>query len=445
MQNRRYGLHPAGWLAAVIIAAALGAGPFARCARAQAELVDRVLAVVEDDAVFQSDVDQGVKQLLMERGSAAAASDRSSLEKDVLDELIKTKLVIAKANRLGISVPFSDVEKAVDQAIDDNKKALGGEQAFNRQLKAEGLTLESLKTIYREQIHNRMLVERVLAREIDRSSVVVSDDDLRKAFEEKKSGFPERPVVVHLATIFVGLDSSQRASAKAKALADSLRARLLAGEDFATLAKRYSEDPSAEAGGNLGKLRLSDLGNRAFADAAAKLTVGEISEPVLTPFGYHLIQVMSADTTSGEVELRHILVRVKANDEDIQKVYEQAQDIHNRLAEGAPFDSMAVHYSTDAASAASGGDLGWLRLADLPDFFRDVLGGMKPGDVSPVLREPSGFRIVKLLERENARPYTFEEVRKDLTNLVQQEKLEAMYESYLEKLKGEFYVEVRSR
>ncbi len=446
MRKRKMLFHPARSVAAVFIAAGLTAGSPAPSATGQGEIVDRVLAVVEDEAVFQSDVDQGVKQVLLQRGTTeVSTADRLGLEKEVLDELIKTKLVLAKANRLGISVPFSDVEKAVDRAIEENKKTLGGEQAFSRQLDAEGLSLESLKRLYREQIHNRMLVERVLASEIDRSSVGVSDDELRKGFEERKSGLPERPVVVHLATIFVGLESSQRATAKTKALADSLRQKILAGEDFAALAKRYSEDPSAEAGGNLGKLKLSDLGNRAFADAAARLTIGEISEPVLTPFGYHVIQVTGADTTSGEVELRHILVRIKAEDQDVQAVYESAQDIHRRLTDGAAFDSTAVRYSTDAASAASGGDLGWLRLADLPEFFRDVLREMKPGDISPVLREPSGFRIVKLLEREDARPYAFEEVRKELTDLLQQEKLEAMYEDYLEKLKDEFFVDVRTR
>ena len=85
-----------------------------------------------------------------------------------------------------------------------------------------------------------------------------------------------------------------------------------------------------------------------------------------------------------------------------------------------------------------------MRQADLPEFFRDVLREMKTGDISPVLREPSGFRIVKLLEREDARPYTFEEVRKELGDLLQQEKIEAMYEDYLERLKDEFFVEVRT-
>jgi peptidyl-prolyl cis-trans isomerase SurA len=432
-------------LAACCLGLILATGGTAPGALAQGELVDRVIAVVEDDAIFQSDVDQGARQVLFQKGAAGVgAAERSAIEKQVLDELIKNKLVIAKANRLGISVSFAEVEKAVDRAIEENKKVMGSEQAFNRQLEAEGLTLDSLKKLYREQIHNRMLVERVIAREIDRSTVDVSEDELKRAYEEKKSGLSERPAVVHLATIFVGLESSAPAREKAKALIDEIHRRVLAGEDFASLARELSEDPSAEAGGNLGMLKLSDLGNRAFADAASKLAVGEVSEPVLTPFGYHVINVTAADSTKGEVEIRHILIRVKAEDRDIEEVYQAAQDIHRRLSEGAPFDSTAVRYSTDAASAGSGGDLGWLRESELPEFFRDVLRDMKPGEFSPVLREPSGFRIVKLLERDGARPYNFEEVREELARVLEQEKLETLYDDYLGKLRNEFYVEERT-
>jgi len=410
----------------------------------QGTVVDRVVAIVEDDAIFESDVDQGVKQVLLQRGAGAVSeSGKASVAKEVLDELIKNKLVLAKASKLGITVSFAEVEKAVDRAIEENKKVLGGEQAFTRQLAAEGLTVDSLRKLYREQIQNRMLVERVLAREIDRSSVAVTEEALRSAYEERKTSFPERPAVVHLATIVFGFESSEAARSKAKALIDSLRARIVAGEDFGTIAKAHSEDPSGNAGGSLGKLKLADLGNRAFADAAAKLAVGELSEPVLTPFGYHLIQVTAADTTTGEVDLRHILIRVKPEDRDMQEVFETAEDVRRRLIAGEPFDSMAVRYSTDASSAPAGGDLGWLRVSDLPEFFREVLKDLTSGDVSQVLREPSGFRIVKLLEREEARPYTFDEVRDELKQAMEEEALDKMYNSYLDKLRTEFYVEVR--
>ncbi len=428
------------------IAGCLIAGAAFGPVRAQSQHVDGVVAVVEDHAILQSDVDNAVAQYLLQTGASSATdAERANLAKEALKELINNKLVVAKADELGISVSFSEVENAVDRAIDENRKAIGGEEAFRRQLEAENLTIDSLKKLYREQIQNRMLVERVIAGQIDRSEILITDEELMATYEEKKSQLPARPAVVHLATIFIGLDSSAGAREAAKNVIDDLHRRVLAGEDFGELAKEFSEDPSAETGGKLGKLKLSDLSNRAFADAAAELEVGDVSEPVLTPYGFHIILVTGKDDLSGEVELSHILVRITAEERDIDDVFEVANGVHDRLVAGAPFDSMAVKYSTDTNTASKGGDLGWLKADDLPEFFQDVLLGMTPEEFSPVLREPSGFRIVKLLEREDARPYEFDEVRDELTQLIEQEKMASMYDVYLESLRSEFYVEVRDK
>lgn len=427
-----------------LVALCVIAGAFSSHVRAQNQLVDRVVAVVEDEVILQSDVDRAVAQYLLQTGTANPTEEqRKQIAEEALKELISNKLVVVKAAELGITVSFSEVESAVDRTLEENRKAMGGEEAFRRQLEAENLTIDSLKKLYREQIQNRMLVERVLAGQIDRSAIQITDEELMAAYQEKKSQLPSRPAVVHLATIFIGLDSSTSARVAARDVIDGIHRRILAGEDFAVLAKEYSEDPSAETGGKLGKLKLSDLSNRAFADAAAGLEVGDVSDPVLTPYGFHIIQVTGKDDVTDEVELSHILIRIKAGDEDVDDVFKAANDVHARLVAGAPFDSMAVRYSTDTNTASQGGDLGWLKAQDLPEFFQDVLRGMTDGEISPVLREPSGFRIVKLIEREQARPYEFEEVRNELRQLLEQEKMTSLYDVYLEGLKTEFYVEVR--
>jgi peptidyl-prolyl cis-trans isomerase SurA len=150
-----------------------------------------------------------------------------------------------------------------------------------------------------------------------------------------------------------------------------------------------------------------------------------------------------ADPANESVELSHILIRIKAGDEDVEEVFERATRVHDELVAGAPFDSTAMRYSDDKATASSGGDLGWLRIADLPDFFREVLADMSPGEISQVLREPTGFRIVKLIEFEDERPYVYTEVQEDLRKLAEQEKLSSAYDDYLNGLRDEFYVDVR--
>ena len=411
---------------------------------AERVLIERIVAVVDDDAIFLSDVDQATKQFLIQRGMTDVGdAQRAEIEKTALKELINSRLILAKANRLGITASFSEIEKMIDRAIDDNMKALGGKKTFEHQLAAEGFTIDTLKQLYRDQIRNKMLVDRVLASEIDRRSLRISDEELVATYEKRISAMPRRPPVIHLASIYFAFDSSENAKANASAKIEDLYRRVRNGEDFQELTKEYSEDGTAETGGYLGWLPLEDLSDERFAEAASKLAIGEVSEPVLTSYGYHLIQLVGHNDENGEVELRHLLIHVEAGDDDIQEVFKRASEVHAEVMAGADFSEMAKKHSDDPGTASSGGDLGWLKQDDLPEFFRDVLETMVVGDVSQVLREPSGFRIVKLLEQEDARPFTFDEVKDELRKVVQEKKIADMYDSYITGLRDEFYVEIR--
>jgi peptidyl-prolyl cis-trans isomerase SurA len=430
------------WAAAMGAVLAL-ASPARNAHAAQKDVIDRIVAVVEDEAIFESDVEQAIRQYLFQKGETNVTdADRDSLFDEALQNLINDKLVIAQAGRLGIDVPFEEVEAQVDKSIEDNKKMIGGEDAFQRQLQVENLTLDDLKKLYRTQIRNRMLVERVLRKDMNQQKGAVTDDDLRKFYQENRDKLPQRPEVVHLKTIFIGFETSSGSTGAARKKIEAIRARITAGEDFGEVAKTESEDPSAAVGGDLGFLRPEDLREPAFAAAASSLQVGEVSEPVLTVYGYHLIQVTEKRPETGEIHVRHILVRATPSDADIQEVFKAANSIYEDIKKGASFDSLATRYNTDPAGGKNG-DLGWLRVEQLPEFFRDVLAQMKPGDVSQVLRESAGFRIVKLLEREAPRPYEFSEIKDDLKKLYEQDRFSKSYDGYIAGLRKKFPVDMR--
>ncbi len=413
-------------------------------AHAERRSIDRIVAVVDDEAVFESDVEQAVRQTVMQRGQTSIPpAEREAMYQEALEVLINDRLVIAQASRLGIDVPFSDVEAEVTKAIEENRKQLGGDDAFNAQLAAEGLTLEDLKKMYRVQIKNRMLVERVLRRDMERARTEPTEAELRALFEERKAELPQRPEVAHLKTIFIGFESASSAASATRTKVEAIRARIVRGEDFGEVAKKESEDPSAALGGDLGWLRPKDLREPAFANAVGSLKVGEVSPPVLTVYGYHLIQVTDERKDSGEVRVRHILVRAQPSDTDIDEVFKTATTVHDDLMRGESFDSLAARYNTDPAAGQTG-DLGWVRVAELPQFFQDVLKEMKPGDTSQVLRESAGFRIVKLVEIEPARPYEFAEVHDEVKRLYEQERFGKTYDNYLAELRKKFHVEIRS-
>lgn len=415
----------------------------ATSAAAEKQLVDRIVAVVEDEAIFASDVEVLVRQYLLQQGrTSISASERAELEQKVLTDLINDKLVIAQAGRLNVDISFSEVEEQVNKAIAENMNLLGGEEAFQQQLEREGFTIDSLKKLYREQVRNRMLVERVLQMEMRNQRAEVGDDELRAFYEERKDQLPLRPEVVHLRTIFIGFETSDNARRSAEARIREAYSRLQAGEAFEDLAAEYSDDPSGKNGGDLGFLRPEDLREPTFAAAATALEVGEVSEPVLTAYGYHLIRVAEKRPDTGEMRIGHILARINPSDEDIAEVYESATAIYRELLAGASFDSLAGRYNTDPTTDAFG-DLGWLKVADLPDFFRDVLAEMTPGDISQVLRESSGFRIVKLEAREGERPYEYAEIVGELRRLYQQEFMGNTYADYIAELRKKFTVDLK--
>lgn len=410
--------------------------------RAERELIDQVVAVVDDEAVFESDIIMVINQLMMQQGKTSITdAERNEMYTQVLQNLINDKLIIAQARRLDIEIPFSTVEERVNKAVDENRKALGGDEPFQRQLEREGFSLEALKQLYRQQIRNRMLVEEVLRTEVDRGQIEITDDELRKFYDEKKAEFPDRPSVVHLKTIFIGFESSSSVQTNARARIDDVYNRAVSGESFSELAKTYSEDPSAPLGGDLGFVNPADLADPALSQAVAGLGLGEISEPIKSALGFHIIQVTERNPDNNEVRLRHILIRMTADDADVADLFGRATQLHDQVVAGASFENIANEHSTDP-NAGPGGDLGWLKADELPEFFRDVLSGMAPGDISQVLRESSGFRIVKLVDREDPRPYAFEEIRNELRQLYEQDKMEVIYKGYVEKLRGDFHVAI---
>jgi peptidyl-prolyl cis-trans isomerase SurA len=409
-------------------------------AGAERELIDQVVAVVDDEAIFESDVIMVMNQLMFQQGRTSLTdSERNELHDQVLKNLINDKLIIAQAKRLDIDIPFSVVEERVTQAVEENQRGLGGAEAFERQLEREGFTMESLKQLYRQQIRNRMLVEEVLRTEVDRGAIDITDDELRHFYEDNKDSFPDRPAVAHLKTIYVGFESSENVQSNARSRIDEVYERAVSGEAFADLAKTYSEDPSAPLGGDLGFVNPEDLADPVLAETVKGLGIGEISEPVKSALGFHVVQATERNPDNGEVRIRHILIRMTADDDEVAALFGESTRIREEVAAGASFEEMADKYSTDP-NAGPGGDLGWLKVEDLPEFFQDVLSGMQPGDISQVLRESSGFRVVKLVAREEPRPYEFSEIRTELQKMYEEQKMEEIYKRYVEQLRGKFHV-----
>jgi peptidyl-prolyl cis-trans isomerase SurA len=413
---------------------------FLTASPAVGQVIDRTVAVVQDDAIFLSDLEREVLRAKFLQGKKElGAQEEKDLREQVLEQLIAEKLILAKAREQEIEVEPSEVEDAVERQIADLERRAGGRNALLQELERQGMSLQELRATYRDQIRNYILKDRLLSGRI-RGRIQVSDEDVREYYQENRDRIPGRPATVELADILIGVRPTREILAEVRERAESVRREALEGADFGELAERYSEGPSAPKGGDLGWFTPGDFASPAFEEAAQGLAVGEISEPVLTDFGYHLIQLVERD---GErLHVRHILFRVEEDPREVRRAEALADSIRSLAAQGAPFDSLAVRFSQDEQTKGEGGYLGLFALEDLRDLYQKELEGVDEGGVTEVFRDEAGFRILKVLEREAARSYSFSEVTEDLRKLLIDERRREETEKYVNELREEFSVVV---
>jgi peptidyl-prolyl cis-trans isomerase SurA len=426
------------WLCSVGIAAAAPAPPdtFA----IQGGVIDRVVATVEDRAILKSDIDAELARILMQtKRTEVPREQEQSIREEILQGLIGEALLVIQAERENITVEDRDVDQRVEQIIEENKTTLGGDEAFNRQLAAEGLTLETLKSIYREKVRSRMLIER-LYQKIG-TDVRITERDVREYYNEHVAELPKRPPTVSLAHILIVPKPSRAVLEKARERITEIAEHLRKGEDFAALATEMSDCPSAKFGGSLGAIRLEDLNSPAFEDAAAALAPGDVSAPVLTEFGYHIIKVEAVD--GDRVTLRHILARAEASPEDLAEAEKLAERVRDEILAGADFAEVAAERSDDAATKNAGGFIGEVPIDNLPEQVRETIRGVPAGGVAPVFKDDKGYRILKILGWNEERAYTYEEAKEELRRYIAEQKGQERLGGYVEELKKIYSVQIR--
>jgi peptidyl-prolyl cis-trans isomerase SurA len=405
------------------------------------EVVDRVIAVVEDKAVLQSELEMEYRNRLMQmQRTALTETEDAQLREELLDALVSDLLLSVHAEKVGISISDEEVYEEVEKRLDEGRRMLGGEEAFIKQLEREGLTVEQLRTLWNEKIKTRMMSERLMYSEVMKD-VTVTEAEVRTYYGEHLSEIPKRPATVSVSQILLLPSASGPAVEEARSRIEEIEKKLLAGADFSELASEFSEGPSAKNGGSIGYVKLGDLNAPQFEAAVRQLTVGETSGPVLTEFGYHLIKL--EDVRGEEVLVRHILITVQGREEDWETVERLADSIRTRLVDGADFAEMAERYSGDHKTKESGGYVGEVVLNNLPEHFREAVRDVETGGITPVIREERGFRIVKVLDRAPEREYTFEEAREELKGLIERQKLQDRMTDYIDGLKQKYYVEIK--
>lgn len=430
--------------------------PATTASKGGAQKLDGITAVVNDEVVLESDVEEQLYLFLLRAQTQPDSSEVDTLRQQILDQLIDEKLIVAEAKRQGITVTDAEVSKQVEEAIQDAKSRLGSAAAFAEQLQRENLTEEKLRDKYRNEVRRQLTAQRLVQRQIIRKPVGAAEAEAY--FKAHPDKFPKVPPEVRVAVIQIPVTADSVTEEKAKSRALAARKRVVGGEKFAKVAAEVSEDPgSAQAGGDLGYFTRGRM-DPAFEQAAFQQKIGEVGMPVHSSFGWHVIEVVDRDTVKTiahrdsldddgkpmlEAHVRHILIRVDLADADVERSRKVADKVHAEAIKGTDFGSLVKKYSRYQGPQGPDGDVGFLSYAQLQPQIRAGLDTVKVGGISDVLTNRAGFNIFKLLERKPERDYSLDEIRDELPQAVAQIQYREKYDAWVKSLRNKAHIEIR--
>ncbi|MFC1628366.1 peptidylprolyl isomerase [Gemmatimonadota bacterium] len=403
--------------------------------------IDGIAAIVGEEIILNSEVFLQYQLVLQERGvldNSLTEEERTQFLSSILDQLIDRAVIVEQARIDSIVVSRSEVEAAIDEWIRQVKLNMGGEASFLQQLQAEGMTEQELRNRRRTLTEKDLLQARMMDM-LDWRPGQVS----RRQAEEFLLEVGDELMI--LRSIFLEKPDELDTDALGLEMIAQLRRRIVEdGEDFAVVAREHSADPgSRPLGGDLGS---APRGNfvPSIDDAVWSLPIGEVSEPIQSQFGWHLVQVLSRDQENAHS--RHILIAGVGIREALA---DKIGMIESALAGGEPFEDVAVQFS-DAESVVS--ERGYYALlpkafnpdAGIPYEWFQALEVIDPGDWTEPLETPEGVFILQLLAVDEVNAdlvlqYDFSTVQLYIHGVQQQDAAA----EWLRELRSRTYIEIK--
>jgi len=328
---------------------------------AQEEPIDGMAAIVGDKIILKSDASQYLNMSIVQQGlNPQTDMDKILiLQNNIIQNLIDQMVVLEMAILDSIEIEDKNVDRALDQRIDGFIAQLGGEEAVEQALG------QSIRTYKREFWYDMrdMLIADTYRQQI-MAGISIGRKDTEAFYATYKDSIPAFPSMASVRHLIIKIKPGEDETEKTIKLLKELRENILDGADFELLAKEYSQDPgSSQNGGSLGFVRRGNLVPE-FEAVAFTLNPGEISEPVKTVFGYHIIETQ--EILGDKIKVRHILLSPQTTDEDDSRAYKQALSLKDSIKTVEDFIQMAGLYSEDEKTKETGGSLGWINPAQYP-------------------------------------------------------------------------------
>lgn len=416
----------------------LGAVFLGTAAQAEVQSLNRVIAIVDNDVIMQSQLDartREVQQTIAKRGAQVPPAD--VLSQQVLERLIVENLQLQIGERSGIRITDEELNQAMTSIAQRNRLTL---EQFGAALARDGLSLKDA----REQIRREMVISRVRQRRVA-ERIQVTDQEVQN-FLASDMGKMQLSEEFRLANILIPLpegaspEAIQAAARKVSGLYDQLRS----GGDFAQLAIANSASENALEGGEIGWRKAAQL-PPPLDGVIGALAPGEITEPIRTPNGFMIIKLLEKrggdSIVRDEVHVRHILIKPSEirSEGETQRL---AERLYERIVAGEDFAELAKSYSEDPGSALNGGDLNWIDPNSLVPEFREVMAKTPSGELSKPFKSPYGWHVLEVIGRRATD--SSEQVREQQAmNVLRNRKYDEELQAWLRQIRDEAYVEIK--
>ncbi|MDO8863889.1 peptidylprolyl isomerase [Haliea sp. E1-2-M8] len=405
-------------------------------AHAQTQMLDQVVAIVDDDVIMASELRERIEsitQTLQARGMELPPED--VLIRETLDRLVLESIQLQMGNRVGARISDAQLNAALERIAAQNRMSL---EQFRMMLEREGQSYATM----REQIRREMIIQRVQSGNVNQR-IQISEQEVNNflaSSEGQKLTQPEYRILHALLPL--AEDAPENEVAAARDYLQQLLTRIRGGEAFDRVIAG-STDRYQFTGGALDWGNLQDLPSL-FSDVVPSLEVGATSDPIRSPSGLHLVHL--ADMKGGsqmvnQTRVRHILVRpseIMTSDEARDLV----ASLKERAEAGEDFGDLAREHSEDIGSAAEGGDLGWTTPGQMVPEFEEAMAATPVGELSDPVQSQFGWHVLEVMERRE-QDMTREAIRARATEALHQRKYEEELDAWLRKIRDEAYVDIK--
>jgi len=356
----------------------------------------------------------------------------------MFDRLIEAKLIVAAAKQAEMTVDEDVIRDRVETRLQQLIDQYGSEDNLRRAMLNSGITLEDYRERAAAQLTDIQYLQLVVSRFI-RPQVEIMENSVDQYYQAHLSEMPSIPDSLTISNILISVQPSSEARLQVQRLVAQAQEALQAGQAFAEVATKFSQGPNAVRGGVIGVVKRGDLFDRVLETTVFQMAEGEISQPVLSSRGVHLLR-LDAITDHGRA-ISQIFFPMDITEEDVAEARGRIESAQQRIAAGEPFSLVAGQVSEDATSARSGGLLGTFQLSDLSTDFQETLQNTESGEMTEPLLTPAGWYLFLVNERLSGRRLELEEVRDDLRRILENQLLEEKISEYIKSLRSRFFID----